>query len=147
MVQSKAATVSDYLSELPAERREAIEAVRKAILANLADGFEEIMDFGMIAYVVPLSRYPKTYNMKPLMYAALASQKNHMAVYLMCLYSDGRIEDWFTQAYGASGKKLDMGKSCVRFRKLEDLPLDVVGQAVARMSVDDFIASYERARG
>jgi hypothetical protein len=103
MVQSKAASVSDYLSELPAERQEAIEAVRNAILANLADGFEEIMDFGMIAYVVPLSRYPKTYNKKPLMYAALTSQKNHMAVYLMCLYSDGRIEDFIASYERARG--------------------------------------------
>lgn len=147
MVQSKAATVAAYLNELPVDRREAIAAVRAVILENLAGGFEEIMDFGMIAYVVPLDRYPKTYNKKPLMYAALASQKNHMAVYLMCIYSDDRVEDWFTQAYAASGRKLDMGKSCVRFKKLDDLPLDVVGEAIARMSVDDFIASYEIARG
>ncbi len=120
--------------------------MRQVIVDNLAPGFEEIMDFGMIAYVIPLSRHPKTYNKKSLMYAALASQKNHMAVYLMCLYSDGRAEDWFTDAYAKTGKKLDMGKSCVRFKRLDDLPLDIVGQAVARMTPDDFIASYERAK-
>ncbi len=88
----------------------------------------------------------ETYNKKPLMYAALASQKNHMAVYLMGSYSDSRVEGWFTQAYAAIGKKLDMGKSCVRFKKLGDLPLDVVGEAIVRMAPAEFIANYEKAR-
>jgi len=147
MVQSKAATVEAYLDELPEDRRAAIAAVRAVILENLDPGFEEIMDFGMISYAVPLSRYPKTYNRKPLMYAALASQKRHMAVYLMGLYANQKVEDWFTQAYAKSGKTLDMGKSCVRFKTLHDLPLEVVGEAVARLTAEEFIVMYETARG
>lgn len=146
MVQSKAKTVSGYLGELPGERRRAIDAVRHVILENLPEGYEESMQFGMIGYCVPLSRYPKTYNGAPLNYVALASQKNHMAVYLMGCYGDDKLARWFEAEFKKSGKKLDMGKSCVRFKELEDLPLGVIGEAVAQMPVDDFIALYERAR-
>jgi sugar/nucleoside kinase (ribokinase family) len=146
MVQSKANTVADYLAQLPAERRQAIEAVRAVILENLPTGYEESMQFGMIGYAVPLSRYPKTYNGAPLNYAALASQKNHMAVYLMGCYGDEKLARWFETEFEKAGKKLDMGKSCVRFKKLDDLPLDLIGEAVARMPVDDFIALYERTK-
>ena len=146
MVKSGAATVEAYLAELPAERREAVETVRRTILANLPDGYEEQMSFGMIGYVVPLSRYPDTYNKQPLALAALASQKRHMAVYLNNVYGDPATLEWFTAAYAASGKRLDMGKSCVRFKRLADLPLDVIGETIARTSLDDFIAFYESAR-
>lgn len=146
MVKSGAATVEAYLAELPAERREAIEAVRRTILANLPDGYEEQMSFGMIGYVVPLSRYPDTYNKEPLALAALASQKRHMAVYLNNVYGDPATLEWFTAAYAASGKRLDMGKSCVRFKRLADLPLDVIGETVARTSLEEFLAFYESAR-
>jgi hypothetical protein len=146
MVQSKARTVSDYLAELPGERRRAIDAVRAVILENLPAGYEESMQFGMIGYAVPLSRYAKTYNGEPLNYVALASQKNHMAIYLMGCYGDKELARWFEAEFRKAGKKLDMGKSCVRFKKLEDLPLGVIGEAVAKMPVDDFIALYERAR-
>ena len=146
MVKSGAATVEAYLAELPAERREAIETVRRTILANLPDGYEEQMSFGMIGYVVPLSRYPDTYNKQPLALAALASQKRHMAVYLNNVYGDPATLEWFTAAYAASGKRLDMGKSCVRFKRLADLPLDVIGETIARTSLADFIAFYESAR-
>ena len=146
MVKSGAATVEAYLAELPAERREAIEAVRRTILANLPDGYEEQMSFGMIGYVVPLSRYPDTYNKEPLALAALASQKRHMAVYLNNVYGDPAMLEWFTAAYAASGKRLDMGKSCVRFKRLADLPLDVIGETVARTSLEEFLAFYESAR-
>ncbi len=146
MVKSGAATVEAYLAELPAEHREAIETVRRTILANLPDGYEEQMSFGMIGYVVPLSRYPDTYNKQPLALAALASQKRHMAVYLNNVYGDPATLEWFTAAYAASGKRLDMGKSCVRFKRLADLPLDVIGETIARTSLDDFIAFYESAR-
>jgi hypothetical protein len=139
-------TVEDYISELSPERREAISAVRKTILDNLPDGYEEGIGFGMIEYRVPLERYPETYNGKPLSYVAIASQKNHMSLYLMGVYGDSDEESWFRSAYRESGKRLDMGKSCVRFRRLEDLPLDLVGQAVARTGVDDYIAIYERSR-
>ena len=146
MAYSKAATVEEYLQELPAERRQTVEAVRKVILDNLPDGYEEAMQFGMISYVVPLERYPKTYNRQPLSYAALASQKNYVSVYLMNIYGDPETERWFTERYRASGKRLDMGKSCVRFRKLDDLPLDLVAEAVAMTSVESFIQLYETSR-
>ena len=146
MVKSDASTVESYLAELPAERREALEAVREVILANLPQGYEECMVFGMIGYVIPLSRYPKTYNNQPLALAALASQKRHMAVYLNNVYGDPETLEWFTSAYEASGKRLDMGKSCVRFTKLANLPLELIGETIARTSVDDFLSFYEDAR-
>ena len=146
MVQSAAETVGDYLAELPEDRRLALATLRQVILDYLPDGYEEIMQFGMIGYVIPLERYPVTYNGQPLCYAALASQKNHMSLYLMNIYSDPETENWFVEQYRVSGKKLDMGKSCVRFKKLEDLPIDLVGQAIARTSVPEFIERYEASR-
>jgi hypothetical protein len=146
-MQSKAKTVQEYLSELPDDRLEAIDAVREVILENLPEGFEEAMNWGMITYQVPLSRYPDTYNKKPLMMAALASQKNHMAVYLTGVYADAESRVRFTDAYKETGKRMDMGQSCVRFRKLDDLPLDLVGKAIAEYSVDEFIELNERVRG
>ena len=104
------------------------------------------MQYGMIGYFVPLARYPKTYNRQPLGLAGLASQKRYMALYLSCVYSDQDETSWFKDQWTATGKKLDMGKSCVRFRKLDDVPLDVVGDAIAHVSVDEFIAAYERSR-
>ena len=146
MAYSKAATVEEYLDELPAERRQTVEAVRRVILHNLPEGYEEVVQFGMISYVIPLERYPKTYNDQPLSYAALASQKSYVSVYLMNIYGDPETERWFTERYRASGKRLDMGKSCVRFRKLDDLPLDLVAEAVAMTSVESFIQLYEASR-
>lgn len=143
-MQSTAETPEEYLFELADDRRDAIEAVRETILEHLPEGYVEAMGFGMIAYVVPLERYPDTYNTQPLMYAALASQKNHMAVYLTSVYSDEAIQEKFVAGYKATGKKLDMGKSCVRFKSLDQLPLDVIGDAIAAMSVDEFIAINEK---
>ena len=145
-MKSEAATVEEYLASLPEDRQQAIEAVRAVVLEHLPDGYEECMSFGMIAWVVPLSRYPDTYNKQPLALASLASQKRHLALYLNNVYSDETTREWFTSAYAASGKRLDMGKSCVRFKRLDDLPLDVIGQAIARTGVDDFLALYEAAR-
>ncbi len=145
-MRSSAATVDQYLSELPDNRLEAIEAVRDVILENLPDGFEEAMNWGMITYQVPLERYPDTYNKQPLMMAALASQKNHMAVYLTGVYADPESRNSFLTAYQATGKRLDMGQSWVRFRKLDDLPLELIGEAIAEYSVEEFIALNERAR-
>ena len=121
--------------------------MRKVILDNLPTGYEEMMQFGMISYVIPLERYPVTYNKQPLQYAALASQKHYMSVYLMNVYGDPDSEQWFVEQYRASGKKLDMGKSCVRFKKLDDLPLDLIGRAIARTPVEAYIEVYEAARG
>ena len=145
-MQSKAKTVQQYLSELPDDRLEAIEAVREVILDNLPEGFEEVMNWGMITYQVPLSRHPKTYNKKPLMMAALASQKNHMAVYLTGVYADEVSRGRFVNAYEETGKRMDMGQSCVRFRRIDDLPLELVGEAIAEYSVDEFIELTERVR-
>jgi hypothetical protein len=145
-MQSKAKTVEEYLAGLPPDRREAISTVRRAILDNLPEGYEEGMDYGMIGYFIPLKRYPVTYNGHPLGLAALASQKNYMAVYLMNVYGHPETEKWFQEAYRGTGKKLDMGKSCVRFKKLEDLPVELIGQAVARTPVDAYIKMYEASR-
>jgi len=147
-VQSKASTVDQYLAELPPDCREAMNAVRKVILQNLPKGFEEVMQYGMISYVVPFKLFPAGYHCdpsQPLSFAGLASQKNHMALYLMTVYGHKETEEWFVKAYMATGKKLDRGKSCVRFKKLEDLPLDVIGQAIARVPVDKYIQTYGKA--
>ena len=143
MVTSRAATVREYLAELPPDQRKTVAAVRKLIRAHLPRGFAETMQHGMIGYCVPLSRHADTYNGQPLCYAALAAQKNYLSLYLMNVYGDRATERWFADAFRKAGKKLDMGKSCVRFKSLDDLPLDVIGQAIARTTVDDFIAVYE----
>lgn len=149
MATSSAKTVEAYLKELPEDRRTAIEAVRKVILKHLPKGYEEGISYGMIGYYIPLSKYPKGYldnKDQPLVYAGLASQKNYMAVYLMGIYGHKGEESWFQKEYKASGKKLDMGKSCVRFRKLDDLPLEVIGKAIAMTTVDEYIKKYEESR-
>lgn len=147
-MQSKAATVEEYLAELPEDRREAISAIRDVILKNLPEGYKEGMQYGMIGYCVPHSVYPAGYHCdpkQPLPFAALASQKNHMAVYLCNLYASEEEGQWFREAWTATGKKLDAGKSCVRFKKLDGVALDVIGEAIARWPVDKFIALYEGA--
>ena len=146
MAQTKAETVDEYLAELPEDRRAALQTVRTAILEHLPQGYEETVQHGMIGYVIPLEKYPVTYNGQPLVFAALASQKNYMSLYLMNIYGDTETEQWFVDQYKASGKKLDMGKSCVRFKRLEDLPIDLVGAAIARTSMAEFIERYEASR-
>ena len=146
-MKSSAETVEAYLAELPDERRTAIAQVREAVNRHLPEGYVETMDWGVIAWNVPLELEPDTYNGKPLCYAALASQKQHMAVYLMGLDRDGPELAWFREQYAERGLKLDMGKSCVRFKRLDDLPLDVVGEAIAMIPVDEFIARHAAGRG
>jgi uncharacterized protein YdhG (YjbR/CyaY superfamily) len=145
-MRSEATSVDQYIAELPDDRRAAMETVRDTIAANLAPGFEEAMNWGMITYQVPLETYPDTYNGKALMYAALASQKNHMAVYLTAVYANDDSRESFLEKYRASGKRLDMGKSCVRFRTLDDLPVDLIGDSIASMDVDTFIETVESIR-
>ena len=140
------ATPEEYMAALPEDRAEQIGQLRQLILQHLPRGYVERMDFGMIAYVIPLETYPETYNGHPLMYAALASQKRHMSLYLMNVYGDDESQRWFADGFAAAGKKLDMGKACVRFRKLDDLPLDLIGEAIARTPVDQYISSYEASR-
>lgn len=145
-MRSEASSIEQYLGELPDDRRAALEKVRATILKNLPDGIEESMNWGMITYEVPLSRYPETYNDQPLMLAALASQKRHMAVYLSGIYADEEAREKFEESYRATGKRLDVGASCVRFRKLDDLPLELIGEAVGKFPVEGFIEIYEAGR-
>lgn len=147
MAASKAASVDEYLAELPDDRTDAISAIRQVILSNLPSGYQETMNWGMICYEVPLSIEPDTYNGKPLMYAALASQKNHMAVYLTAVYADETAQADFVAGWKASGKRVDMGKSCVRFKKLDDAPLDELGHAIARFEIDDFVSLVASIHG
>lgn len=142
IVRSRASTVEEYLAELPEERREVVATVRDAIRGHLAPGFAETVNWGMICYEVPLERYPDTYNKQPLMYMALAAQKNHFAVYTTGVYMDPGGEDWVRSAFETAGQKLDMGKSCIRFRKLEDLPLEVIGEIAGKHTVDEFLEAY-----
>jgi len=145
-VPTSAATVEEYLRELPEERRTALEAVADTVRGHLPPGYEEGIQYGMISWYIPLERYPETYNGQPLAVASLASQKRHMALYLNCVYTDDDEASWFRARWSETGKKLDMGKSCVRFRKLEDLPLEVIGEAVERIPVEDYIGLYEASR-
>jgi hypothetical protein len=153
-MQSSASTVAEYLAELPPDRRAALTAIRDVILKNLDRDYEEGLQYGHIAYYVPHRVYPPGYHAnpkQPLPYIALASQKNHLAMYMMGLYcgcgmdGEGATPDamWFQQAWKATGRKLDMGKACVRFKKLDDVPLDVVGEAVKRIPAKKYIAVYE----
>jgi hypothetical protein len=139
---SNARTVETYLQSLPADRRAAISAVRQVILANLPEGYEECMSYGMIGYVVPHSIYPAGYHCDPklpLVMACLGSQKNYMALHLMTVYGHEPTAKWFREAWEATGKKLDMGAACVRFKKLEDVPIEVVGKVITRVPVKDYI--------
>ena len=147
MASSTATTPDEYLAALPDDRRAVVQAVRDVVNANLPDGYREGMSHGMIAWYVPLDRFPDTYNGEPLGLGALASQKNHLSLYLNGVYGDRATEAWFRERWQESGKKLDMGKSCVRFRRVEDLPLDVIGETIARTDVETFLRMYRDARG
>ena len=145
-MQSNGTTVDEYFASIPKDRREALKKVHDVILKNLPQGYEEGIQYGMIGYFVPHSVYPPGYHCdpkQPLPFASLASQKNHMSIYLMCVYSEGAHAEWFRRAWMKTGKKLDMGKSCVRFRKIEDVPLKVIGQAIKRVPVKKHIEHYE----
>ena len=142
----KPITVAQYFATLPKDRRDALKAVRKVIRENLDAGYTEIVQNGAIGYVVPHSVYPPGYHCdptQPLPYQGFASQKHHMGIYLFCVYSSEAEQRWFREAWAKTGKKLDMGKSCVRVRRLEDIPLEVVGRAIKRMTAKKFVAAYE----
>ena len=143
-MRSEAGTVEEYLESLPEGRRHALKKVREVIQQNIPDGYEEAMNWGMITYQVPLEVYPDTYNGQPLMYAALASQKNHMAVYLTGIYMNEANRKSFEEAYRATGKRFDLGKSCVRFKKLEDLPLELIGKTIGSITMNDFVSMVKR---
>jgi hypothetical protein len=148
-MQSKSTTVEEYLAGLPPDRRKVLEAVRAVILKNLDRDYEEGMQYGMIGYYVPHSVFPAGYHCdprQPLPFAGLASQKNYNSLYLMCTYGATEHAQWFREAWAKTGKKLDMGKACVRFRKVEDLALDVIGEAIRRVPARKYIAFCEAAR-
>lgn len=148
-MRSAARTVRNYLAELTPERRAAIEAVRAVILKNLDRDYEEGMQYGMICYYVPHSIFPPGYHCDPripLPFAGLASQKQYMAVYIMSELEDAPGGGWFRKAWAKTGKKLDMGKCCIRFKKVEDLALDVIGEAIRRIPVKDYVAYYKKTR-
>lgn len=147
-MQSKAATVEAYLASLPEDRRSAIQAVRKVFLDNMGPGYAEGMSYGMIGYFVPHSVFPAGYHCdpkQPLPYAGIASQKQHMSLYLMGCYGSPSLRAWFEQAWAKAGKKLDMGKACVRFKKVDDLAMDVLAEAIRRLPSAKYIAEYEKA--
>ena len=145
-VVNKINKVEEYLNELPDDIKESLSTVREVIIQNLPTGYDEVMNWGMITYEVPLVKFPETYNGKPLMYAALASQKNHMSVYLMGCYMSPDIRKAFENAYKKSGKRFDAGKSCIRFKNVEDLSLKLIGKTIGSMSVDKFIENYLLSR-
>jgi hypothetical protein len=150
MVTSRAPTVDEYLAELPPERSDVVRTVRSTILDRLPAGFVETMNWGMICYELPLARYPDTYNGQPLGIAALAAQARYYSLYLYGVYMSPQLTQRLRDAYAASGKKLDMGKSCVRFRNLDGIELDAVGDVIAAVTPDDLIEMYEtsgRGRG
>ena len=146
MVSSKAATVADYLAELEPARRAEIEIVRDLVNAALPAGYREGMGYGMIGWVIPLEDYPDTYNGQPLAFAGLAAQKNSNSLYLNCVYASAERSERLKQAWAAAGKKLDMGKSCIRFRRASDLALDVVQAEIAATPPSEFIALYEKVK-
>ncbi|KAA0255993.1 DUF1801 domain-containing protein [Acidobacteria bacterium ACD] len=145
-MQSKASTVDEYLASLPEDRRAAIAAVRDVVLKNVDRGIEEGMQYGMIGYYIPHRVYPAGYHCdpkQPLPFAGLASQKGYMSLYLMSVYEDGELERWLRAEAAKRGLKLDMGKCCIRFRKLDDLPLDLVAEVLRRSTVSAYVARYE----
>ena len=147
MARSTAATPDEYIASLPDERREAVAAVRDVVNRNLPPGYSEGMAYGMIAWWVPLETFPDTYNGQPLGLAGLASQKDYISLYLNTVYGNRDEEAWFKGRYARSGKKLNMGKSCVRFRHIDDVPLDLIGETIARADLDRTLAHYAEARG
>jgi hypothetical protein len=146
VVSSKATTVDAYLAELPPERRAVMARVRDALNAAMPAGYREGMGYGMMGWDVPLEDYPDTYNKQPLAYAGLAAQKNGYSLYLTCAYTDPARAERLRAAAAAMGRKLDMGKSCIRFKRVEDLPLDAICAEIASTAPVEFIRLYEKAR-
>lgn len=148
-MQSKAATPNEYISQLPEDRKKVMSKLRSVVLKNLPEGFEETMNYGMLGYVVPLDKYPDGYHCdptQPLPFMNLASQKNHIGFYHMGIYSDPELLDWFTSEYPKYvSNKLDMGKSCIRFKNPSKIPFDLLGELVTKMSAEDWIKKYESA--
>ena len=143
MVKNKSTTPAEYLKSLPEERRAVISSMRDLILKHLPKGYQETINWGMLSYEIPLEQYPDTYNGQPLSYLCLAAQKNYCVLHAMCIYGDAKREAWLRSEFKKAGKKLDMGKACIRFKNLEDLPLDAIAQMVAAIPPEKYIAGYE----
>ncbi len=141
MVSTSTTTATDYLASLPQDRREVISAVRELILRNLPEGYQETINWGMLSYEVPLETYPDTYNKKPLSYVGLAAQKNYNSLYLMSVYQDPADYQELIKAFDGMGVKPNMGKSCIRFKKLDQIPLEIIARLIAKTSVQDFVAT------
>ena len=141
MVSTSTTTATDYLASLPQDRREVISAVRELILRNLPEGYQETINWGMLSYEVPLETYPDTYNKKPLSYVGLAAQKNYNSLYLVSVYQDPADYQELMEAFARMGVKPDMGKSCIRFKKLDQIPLEKIARLIAKTSVQDFVAT------
>lgn len=139
MVSTSTTTATDYLASLPQDRREVISAVRELILRNLPEGYQETINWGMLSYEVPLETYPDTYNKKPLSYVGLAAQKNYNSLYLMSVYQDPADYQELIKAFDGMGVKPNMGKSCIRFKKLDQIPLEIIARLIAKTSVQDFV--------
>ena len=146
MVGSKAPTPEAYLDELPKERADLVARLRNLVNDNLPGGYAERMSWGMIRWEVPLETYPDTYNGQPLVYAALAAQKNHTALYLNCVYASEERSERMRSAWAATGRKLDMGKSCLRFKRAEDVAEAVLAETIRSIPVERFIAEHEAGR-
>lgn len=144
----KANSPQEYIEQLPEERQEVVSKLRETVIKNLPKGFEEQMSYGMLGYMVPHSIYPAGYHCSPelpLPFINLASQKNFVAVYHSGIYADKKLYDWFVAEYPKHCKrKLDMGKSCIRFKYMDDIPYELIGELSTKMSVDDWIALYEK---
>lgn len=146
MAIPSAPTVVEYLAELPAERRTVVRTLRAMVTRALPKGYKERINYKMLVYEIPLSRYPDTYNGQPLAHVAVAAQKNHYAIYLTCAYQDPKQAAWLKKEFTRAGKKMDMGKSCLRFRALSDIPLGAVSKVIRSTPPAKFIAQYEASR-
>jgi Domain of unknown function (DU1801) len=145
--RSTATTPEEYIASLPEDRQEAVRTVADVVRRNLPEGFREGMAYGMLGWFVPLETFPDTYNGQPLGLAALASQRQYMSLYLNNVYGNPETERWFRDRWSETGKPLDMGKSCVRFRRVEDIPLDVIGEVIRRTDLETYVRQYRQARG
>jgi hypothetical protein len=146
MFTNKAKTVREYLETLPPERRKSLSAVRDVVLEHLPKGYTEEIGWGAITYAIPLEDYPDTYNGQPLCVAALSAGKQYCSIYLMAAYGDAKTRKWLEDQFRKAGKKLNMGKACVRFKTTDDLPLDAIATVIAKVTPDKYIRTYEAGR-
>ncbi len=148
-MQIEAKNPDHYIEQVPEDRKEAMKKLRKTILDNLPEGFKEVINYGMIGYVVPHSIYPRGYHVNPelpLPFMSIASQKNFIALYHSGIYVDEKLQKWFIEEYPKHNKtKLDMGKSCIRFKKVDQLPYELIGELVSKMKLEEWLEIYEKA--